>query len=89
MTSHGCVELLNLVCEKTLRSAIMAYNREWDHGKDAWHDSGAWSDASGKVNVHPRNEEPYGEGKRRKYNNGVSQPPNFNPYISFSGFLGA
>jgi hypothetical protein len=41
----------------------MAYNREWDMGKEAWHDGGSWS---GKGR-----DEDYGEGKKRKFNGGV------------------
>lgn len=42
---------------------IMAYNREWDMGKEAWHDGGSWS-GNGR-------DEDYGEGKKRKFNGGV------------------
>uniref|UniRef100_A0A8H8CMT6 G-patch domain-containing protein n=1 Tax=Psilocybe cubensis TaxID=181762 RepID=A0A8H8CMT6_PSICU len=47
----------------------MAYNREWDRGKDTWDDSYGWSDNRG--NVREREEEYYGDGKRRKFNNGA------------------
>ncbi|KDQ33615.1 hypothetical protein PLEOSDRAFT_1091567 [Pleurotus ostreatus PC15] len=48
----------------------MAYNqyREWDRGKDAWNDGSAWNDSRG--NVRGREEDYYGDGKRRKFNNG-------------------
>lgn len=49
----------------------MAYNREWDRGKDSWNDSGSWNEYQNRGNVRGRDEEYYGEGKRRKYNNGV------------------
>ena len=49
---------------------IMAYNREWDRGKDNWDDS-TWNDYQGKGNVRGREDDYYGEGKRRKFNNGV------------------
>ncbi|CAL1703724.1 unnamed protein product [Somion occarium] len=48
----------------------MAYNREWDRGKDSWNDSGSWNEYQNRGNVRGRDEEYYGEGKRRKYNNG-------------------
>ena len=41
----------------------MAYNREWDMGKEAWHDGGSWS-GNGR-------DEDYEEGKKRKFNGGV------------------
>jgi hypothetical protein len=41
----------------------MAYNREWDMGKEVWHEGGSWS---GKGR-----DEDYGEGKKRKFNGGV------------------
>ncbi|THG92972.1 hypothetical protein EW026_g8122, partial [Hermanssonia centrifuga] len=48
----------------------MAYNREWDRGKDAsWNDP-SWNDQSNRGQVRGREEDYYGEGKRRKYNNG-------------------
>ncbi|KAL4064306.1 hypothetical protein V8B97DRAFT_1950461 [Scleroderma yunnanense] len=46
----------------------MAYNRDWDKGKDKWGDSVSW-DAEDR-NGRGRDDEYYGEGKRRKYNNG-------------------
>jgi len=46
----------------------MAYNRDWDKGKDSWGDGGAWfTDRGGKG----RDDDSYGDGKRRKFNNGV------------------
>lgn len=48
----------------------MAYNREWDNGKDQWTD-GPWNNPAAGMN-HPRDEDYYGDGKRRKFNNGVS-----------------
>ncbi|KAG2115341.1 uncharacterized protein F5147DRAFT_676957 [Suillus discolor] len=44
----------------------MAYNRDWDKGKDNWGDSGAWAtDRGGRGR-----DDDYGDGKRRKFNNG-------------------
>ncbi|KAI6102742.1 hypothetical protein EDD16DRAFT_1644597 [Pisolithus croceorrhizus] len=43
----------------------MAYNRDWDKSKDNWGDYDA-EDRS----VRGRDDDYYGEGKRRKYNNG-------------------
>jgi len=68
---------LTLVCPDLTRSAlesgtvvflsffiIMAYNREWDMGKEeAWYDGGSWS-GNGR-------DEDYGEAKKRKFNGGV------------------
>jgi hypothetical protein len=45
---------------------LMAYNREWDMGKEVWHEGGSWS---GKGR-----DEDYGEGKKRKFNGGVRRP---------------
>ena len=44
----------------------MAYNREWDMGKEAWHEGGSWSGRG--------REDDYGEGKKRKFNGGVHGP---------------
>lgn len=80
MASHCGVKqvgLLTLVCLDLTRPAvekrhpcfpafiiIMAYNREWDMGKEeAWHDGGSWS-GNGR-------DEDYGEAKKRKFNGGV------------------
>ncbi|THH32967.1 hypothetical protein EUX98_g1229 [Antrodiella citrinella] len=55
----------------------MAYNREWDRGKD---DGGSWSgntwssDYNTRGSVRGREEEQWGDGKRRKYNNGGYDP---------------
>jgi hypothetical protein len=50
----------------------MAYNREWDKGKDQWSDNTAWNATDPRTNVRGREEDYYGEGKRRKFNGGVS-----------------
>ncbi|KAK0459501.1 uncharacterized protein EV420DRAFT_269842 [Desarmillaria tabescens] len=47
----------------------MAYNREWDRGKDTWADGAQWPGA----NVRPREDDHYGDGKRRKFNSGGYQ----------------
>ncbi|KAI0340191.1 hypothetical protein BDW22DRAFT_1414817 [Trametopsis cervina] len=62
----------------------MAYNREWDRGKDSWNDN-SWNDSSwqgdsrqdhsswneySSGHAQGKDEEYYGEGKRRKFNNG-------------------
>ncbi|THH27627.1 hypothetical protein EUX98_g6564 [Antrodiella citrinella] len=55
----------------------MAYNRELDRGKD---DGGSWSgntwssDYNTRGSVRGREEEQWGNGKRRKYNNGGYDP---------------
>ncbi|KAI0073405.1 hypothetical protein K474DRAFT_1603411 [Panus rudis PR-1116 ss-1] len=53
----------------------MAYNREWDRGKDNWndnsyYDNSLWNDYGPRGNVRSRDDEYYNDGKRRKYNNG-------------------
>ncbi|KAJ6513845.1 hypothetical protein C8R47DRAFT_1092050 [Mycena vitilis] len=45
----------------------MAYNREWDQGKAAWAQQQQSWNAS---NIHPREDDYYAEGKRRKMNAG-------------------
>lgn len=47
----------------------MAYNREWDRGKDSWNDNSWGGEVRG--NARGRDDEYFGEGKRRKFNNGV------------------
>ncbi|KAF8892694.1 hypothetical protein BD779DRAFT_1510429 [Infundibulicybe gibba] len=49
----------------------MAYNREWDKGKDTWNDAATWGAPDARGNVRGREEDHYGEGKRRKFNNGA------------------
>jgi hypothetical protein len=44
----------------------MAYNREWDMGKETWRDGDSWGAGSGKGR-----DDDYGEGKKRKFNNTV------------------
>ncbi|CAA7270148.1 unnamed protein product [Cyclocybe aegerita] len=48
----------------------MAYNREWDRGKDSWSDQHTWSAQDSRGNVRDREEDAYSDGKRRKFNNG-------------------
>ncbi|KAJ7046521.1 hypothetical protein C8F04DRAFT_1060772 [Mycena alexandri] len=45
----------------------MAYNREWDQGKAAW---GQQQQSWNPQNAHPREDDYYSEGKRRKTNAG-------------------
>lgn len=52
----------------------MAYNRDWDKGKDHWSDQGYWP-ADNRGNVRGREDDYSGDWKRRKYNNGVCVPP--------------
>lgn len=58
----------------------MAYNREWDQGKDGWADP-SWNDYAQRGNMRGREEDYYSEGKRRKFNDGVS----FRIGLSFRG----
>jgi RNA-binding protein 5/10 len=47
-------------------------DREWDRGKDYWQqDEYSWNDGP-RGNTRGRDDDYYAEGKRRKYNNGVS-----------------
>ncbi|KAH7889808.1 hypothetical protein F5I97DRAFT_1847493 [Phlebopus sp. FC_14] len=48
----------------------MAYNRDWDKGKDYWGDYSAWGAVDSRSNVRGRDDDRYGDGKRRKFNNG-------------------
>ncbi|GJF00770.1 RNA-binding protein [Phanerochaete sordida] len=52
----------------------MAYNREWDKGKETWQDP-SWAEYNVRANVRGREEDYYGEGKRRKYNDGGYTAP--------------
>ncbi|KAJ6547297.1 hypothetical protein B0H19DRAFT_1379592 [Mycena capillaripes] len=45
----------------------MAYNREWDQGKASW---GQQQQSWNPSNTHPREDDSYAEGKRRKMNAG-------------------
>ena len=47
----------------------MTHHREWDRGKDSWGDAYAWSGQDDRP--IGRDHDDYGEGKRRKFNNGV------------------
>ncbi|KAH9927043.1 hypothetical protein B0H21DRAFT_839215 [Amylocystis lapponica] len=52
----------------------MAYNREWDRGKyPTGSNDASWQHPTPRANVHPRDDDYYAEGKRRKFNNGVRQ----------------
>lgn len=52
----------------------MAYNREWDKGKESWQDQ-SWTDYNARSSVRGRDEDYYAEGKRRKFNDGGYGPP--------------
>jgi hypothetical protein len=56
----------HLVLTSFFFTTFMAYNREWDMGKEAWHEGGSWSGKS--------RDDDYGEGKKRKFNGGVRAP---------------
>ncbi|KAH9921052.1 uncharacterized protein B0H18DRAFT_1022520 [Fomitopsis serialis] len=47
----------------------MSYNREWDKGKQPSAD-GPWQYHGSHGGMHPRDDEYFGDGKRRKFNNG-------------------
>lgn len=67
----GCAQHLFPPNHHVLRACLMAYNREWDQGKDTWAANGQWDDGSSSGNVRERDDDYYGEGKRRKFNDGV------------------
>ncbi|KZT66709.1 hypothetical protein DAEQUDRAFT_752028 [Daedalea quercina L-15889] len=47
----------------------MSYNREWDKGKQRSAED-PWQYQGSRGPMHPRDDEFYGDGKRRKFNNG-------------------
>jgi hypothetical protein len=57
----------------------MAYNREWDMGKESWHDGGSWGVGPGKGR-----DDDFGEGKKRKFNNAVCNPGFHPPWLTCS-----
>ena len=67
----------------------MAYNREWDRGKDAWNDSTVWNDPSATRGGRTREEDYYnlGDGKRGKFNDGVCCRADIFPANSKHSFL--
>lgn len=70
----------------------MAYNREWDKGKDSWDDAYSWAPQDARGHVREREEDYYADGKRRKFNSGVSGSawPNARaPVHYFQGYDGA
>lgn len=66
----------NFVSTTTTFSLLttMAYNRDWDKGKDYWPDQGYWP-VDNRGNARGREDDHSGDWKRRKYNNGVCVPP--------------
>ncbi|KAF8136243.1 hypothetical protein EV363DRAFT_1428656 [Boletus edulis] len=63
----------------------MAYNRDWDKGKDYWPDQGYWP-ADNRGHVRGREDDYYGDGKRRKYNNGGYDAPSYDEPAYESGY---
>jgi hypothetical protein len=57
----------------------MAYNREWDMGKESWHEGGSWGSGSGKGR-----DEDYVEGKKRKFNSSVCKPFIFHLSLTYN-----
>ncbi len=49
----------------------MAYNREWDMGKETWHEGDSWSGRG--------RDDDYGDGKKRKFNGGGVIVPFLHP----------
>lgn len=47
-------------------------NREWDRGKTG---EATWYPTDSRQNYHPREDDHYGQGKRRKFNDGVCALP--------------
>ncbi|PFH47056.1 hypothetical protein AMATHDRAFT_68521 [Amanita thiersii Skay4041] len=58
----------------------MAYNREWDRGKESWGEPAAWGATDTRTNVRSREDDYYGEGKRRRFNNGGFNHDIFHQY---------
>lgn len=79
MRREGCCCLFALISlsYNHLLLATMAYNREWDRGKDNWDDPHSWNEYQGRGQVRGRDEDYYAEGKRRKFNNGVRNSLSF------------
>jgi RNA-binding protein 5/10 len=59
----------------------MAYNREWDMGKDSWHDGGSWAAGPGKGR-----DDDYGEGKKRKFNNAAWDDGGYDSHNSYQDY---
>ena len=49
----------------------MAYNRDWDRGKESWGNNDAWHSGDHRSHVRQRDDDYGADQKRRKYNNGV------------------
>lgn len=66
----------------------MPYNREWDQGKDAWQDS-SWTAHDSRHHIRPREDDYYGDGKRRKTTHGVKPINSYSvPSSSLENFQG-
>jgi len=50
---------------------FLMHNREWDRGKDSWGEGYAYSGLDDRGVVRDHEDGYYGDGKRRKFNNGV------------------
>ncbi|KAI9457796.1 hypothetical protein BJY52DRAFT_1187142 [Lactarius psammicola] len=59
----------------------MAYNREWDMGKESWHDGGSWGTGPGKGR-----DDDYGEGKKRKFNNAAWDDGGYDSHHSYQDY---
>ncbi|KAI9433949.1 hypothetical protein H4582DRAFT_1983514 [Lactarius indigo] len=59
----------------------MAYNREWDMGKESWHDGGSWNTGPGKGR-----DDDYGEGKKRKFNNAAWDDGGYDAHHSYQDY---
>lgn len=59
----------------------MAYNREWDMGKESWNDGGSWGAGSGKGR-----DDDYGEGKKRKFNNAAWDDSGYDSQHNFQDY---
>ncbi|KAH9029099.1 hypothetical protein EDB85DRAFT_1968260 [Lactarius pseudohatsudake] len=59
----------------------MAYNREWDMGKESWHDGSSWGAGPGKGR-----DDDYGEGKKRKFNNAAWDDGGYDAHHSYQDY---
>lgn len=66
-----CLYRFSLLSHLLSLTLTMAYNREWDRGKDSWMHSNQWSTQDSRPTIRGREEDYTGDGKRRKFNNGV------------------
>jgi RNA-binding protein 5/10 len=69
---HQLHTQLSLRPSPSTEQASMAYNRDWDRGKESWGDNSAWQGGDNRSHVRHREDDYGADPKRRKFNNGVS-----------------